>query len=119
MLMLLMHKLGLMVRMGRTAGAAVLLASCLLQPARAFDSEKLEAALDSLNAARFPAGRKRAAAVSDLAASRLAEKLEGELTLLRNWVFRLWRPSGHSAAPFLRNGLDGSQALLVTKINAY
>lgn len=52
---MLMQKLGFMVRMGRAAGAAVLLATCMLQPALAYDSEKLEAALDSLNAASFSA----------------------------------------------------------------
>lgn len=57
---MLMQKLGFMVRMGRTAGAAVLLVTCMLQPALAYDSEKLEAALDSLNAASFPAWKKRA-----------------------------------------------------------
>lgn len=57
-----MHKLGMMGRAGRAAGAAVLLATCMLQPALAYDSEKLEAALDSLSAASFPAWKKRARA---------------------------------------------------------
>lgn len=36
---MLMQKLGFMERMGRTAGVVVLLATCMLQPAFAYDSE--------------------------------------------------------------------------------
>lgn len=59
---MLRHKFGLMVRAGRLAGTAVLLATCMLQTALAYDSKKLEAALDSLNAASFPAWKRRARA---------------------------------------------------------
>ena len=48
-----MDKLTFMARTGRAAGTAVLLATCVLQSALAYDSAKLEAALDSLNAATF------------------------------------------------------------------
>ncbi len=59
---MLMHKLGLIVRTGRLAGTAVLLAACMLPTALAYDSAKLEAALDSLSAASFLAWEKRARA---------------------------------------------------------
>lgn len=57
-----MHKRGFIVRAGRVAGTAALLATCMLQTALAYDSAKLEAALDSLSAASFPAWERRARA---------------------------------------------------------
>lgn len=55
-----MHKRGFIVRAGRVAGTAALLATCMLQTALAYDSAKLEAALDSLSAASFAAWKRRA-----------------------------------------------------------
>ncbi len=55
-----MNDLDFVVRTGRMVATAVLMATCLLHTAHAYDSAKLEAALDSLNAESFPAWEKRA-----------------------------------------------------------
>lgn len=57
---LFMSNLAFIVRTGRLAGTALLLATSVLQTAFAYDSAKLEAALESLTAATFPVWEKRA-----------------------------------------------------------
>lgn len=88
---MLMQKLGFMVRMGRTAGVAVLLATCMLQPALAYDSEKLEAALASLNAASFPAWKKRARAGDPVAQNVVGMAYKyGEVTAQNHSLSLCW-----------------------------
>lgn len=102
---MLMQKLGFMVRMGRTAGAAVLLATCTLQPALAYDSEKLEAALDSLSAASFPVWKKRARAGDPVAqnvvgmAYKYGEVTAQSPTLSLHWFLKAAR-QGDADAQF-------------------
>ena len=57
-----MNTWGFTVLIGRMVGIVVLLVICMLRPAIAYDSAKLDAALDSLSKATFPAWEKQAIA---------------------------------------------------------
>lgn len=88
---MLMHKLGLMVRVGRLAGTAVLLAACMLPTAFAYDSAKLEAALDSLSAASFLPWKKRARAGDPVAQNVIGMAYKyGEVTAQNRSLSLRW-----------------------------